>query len=142
MRRLIFDTLSAEPDVIEIFGDPVRLYQWGSLGHNGVPAVPEFPFLLTMEQPATVNQEVRDTAPRSHRRNFQFSCYDEHGAGYVRIEQGLYVVRDTLLMLKGRTSPSGAHCTDIRWTGISVDSKDVELKANVKWATFNLVASQ
>lgn len=142
MRTLIFQTLSADSDVIAIFGDPVRLYQWGSLGHNDLPAKPTFPFLLTMEQPATVNQEIRDTAPKSQRRNFQIACYDEHGAGYVRIEQGLYVVRDTLLMLKGRVSPTGARCTDIRWTGFSVDSKDVELQANVKWATFSLVVSQ
>lgn len=142
MRQLIYVTLLESHDIIEIYGQPPKVYQWGSLGHNGILARPPFPYLLIFEQPATVNREVRDTAPKSHRRNFQISAYDEHGAGYVRIEQGLRVVRDTLLGLTGKTSPTGARCTDIVWTGLSVDSKDVELEANVKWATFNLVASQ
>lgn len=140
MRQLIYKALTESGPVMEAFDGGV--YQYGSLGHNGVPAIPSFRFLLIFEQPSMANREVRDTNLGSQKRNFQFMAYDELGAGYLAIEQGLYVVRDTLTGLVGQVSPSGARCTDAVWTGISVDSKDVEYQANVKWSTFSFVTSQ
>jgi hypothetical protein len=140
MKQLIYKALTESPEIQEMFDGGV--YQYGSLGHNGVPAIPPFRFLLIFEQPSTSNREVRRTRPSSHKRNFNIMAYDEIGAGYLQIEQGLYVVRDTLVGLAGQVSPSGARCTDALWSGFSVDSKDVDYQASVKWGTFSFVTSQ
>ncbi len=141
MRQLIVASLQANTDLQDLVGVPpeFRLYQRGSLGHGGIPARPDFPFLLYDEQPSTINRAVRRTSPTSRNRYFQIYGYDEHGSGYMRIEQALGLVRDTLLTLQGQTSPSGARCTDVFWMSTSVDTKDVEYIAAVKFSTFMFV---
>lgn len=142
MRQLIYQALTDSDDIKRIYGDPPRIYQLGSLGVGKIPAKPDFPYILISENPATVNNVVRDTGPKSHTRNFMIYSYDHHGRGYLRIEQGLRVVRDTLIVLTAAVSPSGARCTHVEWTGLSVDSRDSDYEANVKWATFKFVVQQ
>lgn len=153
MRQLLWTTLINAPEFIDplsnlsLLGDQskpnrVRVYQWGSLGKDDIPQKPEpFPFLIIFENPSTVNQEVQETH-RSQNRFFQIYCYDEHGTGYVRIEQILRLARDHVLGLPMAVSPSGARCIGARWTGMSADSRDPDYNANMKFMTIVLTASQ
>lgn len=148
MRELLYHSLVTNPDIAAMMtgdqNDParVRVYQWGSLGVDDIPELPEpFPFLVIFENPSTVNQEVQETA-RSQNRYFQVYCYDEHGLGYLQIEHALRLARDTVLSLPMQVSPSGARCTDARWLGFSADSRDPEYNANMKFMMLKLTASQ
>jgi len=154
MRQLLYTTLINVPEFLEpkpndlnLVGDQndparVRVYQWGSLGKDDIPQMPEpFPFLVIFENPSTVNQEVQETN-RSQNRFFQIYCYDEHGTGYVRIERILRLARDYVLELPMVVSPSGARCSGARWTGMSTDSRDPDYNANMKFLTVVLTASQ
>lgn len=146
MRQLVYQSLVAAPGIQAVMTgdqqDPlrVRVYQRGSLGKSDIPAIPDFPFVLIGENPSTVNQEVRQTT-NSENRFFLIYCYDEHGSSYLRIEQILRIVRDTLLGIVTQVSPSGARCTDVVWQGFSADSKDPEYEANMRFATFKITAS-
>lgn len=146
MRQLIYQALTND-DVLRdmLLGDEndplrVRVYQRGSLGSGDIPAKPKFPFLLIAENPSTVNQEVRQTT-NSENRFFLLYCYDEHGTGYLLIEQILRRARDTLLGLVAQVSPSGARCTDVVWQGFSAESRDPEYEAFMRFATFKFTAS-
>lgn len=140
MRKLIYAALMASAAVQSHFGS--RIYQWGSLGQGGIPAIPDFMYLLVMESNTTSNRVVRRTNPSSSNKLFQFNAYDQHGQGYLQIQQGLFAVRDTLLMLEGQVSPEGVRCTEAVWTGLSPDSRDAEYVANMKYLTMRFVASE
>lgn len=145
MRKLIFEKLNANFAITSLIPalpaepNPARIYQWGSLGTGDIPPKPEFPFVLVAEQPQRVNREVRDQ--KSSKRTFFFYAYDQHGTGYLRIEQILSLVRDTLIVLNGVVSPSGARCTEVKWLGWSVDSRDPEYVANMKYGSFSFIES-
>jgi hypothetical protein len=146
VRQLIYTALQADTTLAELMpaprgeAGPARIYQWGSLGQNPIPAKPEFPFLLISEQPMRVNHAVR--SEKSTTRTFYIYCYAQHGEGYVQIENILLRVRDTLLGLIAQVSPSGARCTDVKWTGMSVDSRDPEYVANMRFASFTFVSQR
>lgn len=146
MRQLLYQSLVDNVAMQELCtgdagrADRVRVYQWGSLGVGDIPEHPAFPFFVIFENPSTVFQEVREI--KAQNRYFQVYGYDEHGLGYLQIERGLRIVRDTVLGLEMQMSPSGARCIDARWTGMGVDSRDPDYNANMKFINVVLTASQ
>lgn len=137
MRELIYTTLSTTPAVTALVG--TNIWAANTLGVDPVPARPPTPFILIDEQPNFVFQEVRKTS-RAVRQTFDIRCYDARG-DYLRIDQTLRTVRDTLLGVVQQKSPSGALCIDARWEGTGLDSDDPDLDMIFKTCTMSFVTN-
>lgn len=133
MKDFIVDRVAA---VDELGG---RVYQAGALGHGNVPALPAWPFALFREIGTVPYQEVRRTG-RSARHDFLIYIYDERGS-YVRIDECLRLVRDTLLSGEGTRSPEGVQCTGVEWFGTSGDLVSEDLNSNTKFSTVRVTAN-
>jgi hypothetical protein len=116
-----------------------RVFPAGSLGFRDIPTNPDFPYILIMEMQPRIFREVQNTA-RSKRWNFRITVCDEPGS-FVRIDDILRQVRETVLGLTLEVSPSGRRCTQADWTGESGDLPDSEKKQNMKYGLASLVSN-
>lgn len=137
MRSLIYTTLSSTQAITAVVG--TNIFAGNSLGVDPVPGRPPTPFLLIVEMPNFVFQEVRKTS-RSVRQTFDIRCYDERG-DYLRIDSTLRLVRDTLLGVVQQKSPSGALCIDVKWEGTGLDSDDPDLDMIFKTCTMSFITN-
>lgn len=134
MRELLFSSLLAAGMVGE------RVYATGTLGFQGIPADPDYPYILVNSLQPRLHKEVWKTG-RSKTHNFQVFVYDEIGS-FVRIDDILRQVQETVLGLTLEVSPSGARCTHADWTGESADLTDSEKKQNTKYGLASLVSNE
>jgi hypothetical protein len=118
-----------------------RIYAASSLGQNSVPADPKKPFIVYREVDTIATNVAKDTSPSSCRRVFQFYVHDVRGT-YKRINSIISVLRETVVVLTGEQSPSGARCSDAVWNGTSGETEDPTYDSNLRIATFTLVSSE
>jgi len=127
MRSLLYQAVAAIP----AFGG--RVYQASATGVGDVPQSPDKPFCVIREIGSTTYPVVEETAsPRA--RSFYFWVYDERGS-YVRIDELLKEVGDTVRDLVGSVSPSGRRCIGVNWQGESMDLEDDTYDANAKYGS-------
>jgi hypothetical protein len=138
MRALLHSTLAGHAALTDIVGD--RIYHSSALGVGGVPAQPKQPYVVYHELSNGTYPEVRETS-RAGSHIFQITVYDERGS-FIRIDQALQAVRETVSGLPGTVSPSGARCLDAEWQGTSEDISDEEYDSNVKYATLRMTADR
>lgn len=137
MKKLISKSLIENLELANVIED--RVYQSSSLGIGDIPEKPKLPYILYTELPSFPYREVRETSNASL-RTFQIYIYDEPGS-FLRIEDLLELVRETLIGLAGVVSPSGARCTDVDWRGYSEDFTDTVRNEIFRFATFNFTSS-
>lgn len=117
-----------------------RIYAAGALGVAGIPADPEPPYLLYIEDPGSQAREVSEVAYSTF-RNFRFTAYDELGS-YVRIERILEIVRETLLAMEGQVSPSGASCMGVWVSDFSGDIANSDKRLGSKFLSLRITSAK
>lgn len=138
MRVLIANALIAGPGADPAVGG--RVYEASALGQPGIPAEPLKPYITYIEDPSTVIRGVQETSKAQH-RNFRIQVHDDLGS-FVRIERILALVRETMLSLESKVSPTGAVCMGMWWTGNSSDITDPARGYNVKFSTFRATTNK
>lgn len=136
MKDLIVVTLRDIITFPELAG---RAWQSGALGHEGVPAKPDWPFSLFREINVSPYPEVQETS-RCSRHDYLVYIYDDRGS-YKRIDDLLRRARDTLKGKVQTAAPSGIICMGVEWFGTSGDLVDKELNSNTKYATIRITAN-
>lgn len=139
MKALVISELKANEIIAATAGD--RVWTQGSLGTGDVPAYPDKPFLLVnVGQAITFPGFYEVTRPE--RVPVQIYAYQERGS-YATINRLLVAVRETVLRLTGKSSPSGLYrCTGVTWGGLSTETEDATYDANMRFATVDLVGTQ
>lgn len=117
-----------------------RVYPSGSLGHNGIPARPDYPFVQYRESGFNRVQLIRETR-RTMVGIYDIWVYDSPGS-YVRIKEVLPIVIENLEGIVGGSLPSGWRCTEMLNTNGSEDSYDPITQENSKRVTFRSVVSR
>jgi hypothetical protein len=140
MRTLLYQTIKGLPALTPYLGDEPRVWPMGTLGKGDIPARPEPVFILYRQLPSTDFPEVRK-AGQSNTKTFEVFVYDEAG-DYLRIDDVLSILIPAVKSLKLVASPSGARCTDVRWTGNGADGFDADLDMFVRNTTFQFVSNQ
>lgn len=142
MRSLLYQTLVDLYEADDEWSDAgvPRIYQAGTLGHNGIPAQPKKPFATIRMLPSSRFLEVRDTSA-AERQTFQINAFDEIGSSYLRIDAFLRGCMAPIEALVGVRSSSGARCFEALWLGMSQDLPDEAYQAITKFATAQLSSS-
>lgn len=139
MKTLVISELKANEVVAELAGG--RVWSQGALGTGSVPAYPDKPFMLVnFTQSLTYPGFYDETRPE--RVPVQVYAYQDRGS-YTTINRLLIAVRETVLRLTGKSSPSGLYrCSGVAWGGLSTETEDVAYDANMRFATVDLVGTQ
>jgi hypothetical protein len=133
----VIDTLVFPALKVASLGD--RVWQRGSLGLNGVPAEPQYPYAMYGDDAEVPYRSVQETAPGVAARSLRVFVYDEPGS-FVQIKQIHAEIRDALLGLVGATDDEGHVLTGMVWMGNGADAYDQVRRCNVKAATYRLTA--
>lgn len=138
MKQMIHEALTTNPDLALIVDG--RIYGQTALGHGHIPPQPEKPFIIYTIGVSSSYREVRHTS-RAAETSLQVYCY-QHLGSYTTINQMLPLVRETIIGLEGQASPSGTYrCHEAVWTGYSQESRDDDLVASMRFATFDLTGT-
>lgn len=119
-------------------GSLMRFYSRGTLGRDGVPALPDTPYLMYGEGAAASVPATRDTSPATGTSSYVFYVYDR-SSSFERIKEILREVRRVVEALDGVTTAEGMIVTEARWTSSGGDQYDPVSKNNVKTQTFRVV---
>lgn len=118
-----------------------RVYSLGGLGHGGIPAMPQKPFIIINDGGSFAFLGMQDVT-RPARTALQVYAYQKRGS-YTTINRLLIAIRETLLALPGQSSPSGLYrCTGLTWTGFSREDEDQTYDANMRYVTADIVGTQ
>lgn len=118
-----------------------RVYSMGSLGHGNIPAAPQKPFIIINDAGTLAFRGFQDVS-RPGNTMLQIYAYQNRGS-YTTINRLLVAIRETLLALPGKTSPSDLYrCTGLTWTGFSRESEDETFDANMRYVTADIVGTQ
>jgi hypothetical protein len=116
-----------------------RVYPAKSLGHNGVPALPDYPYVQYGDGGQFRNLPVRDTRD-SRFFTYNVWVYDEAGS-FVRIKSILEVIINNVEGINGLTATTGWRVTESLMQSLGEDGYDPVNQQASKRAGFRILAS-
>jgi hypothetical protein len=120
-------------------GGAWRVYPLRSLGSNGIPASPAYPYVQYGDGGTAVNAAVRETR-KSVTSTYDVYVYDEPGS-YKRIKDIHDLIQDNLGLVIGLVTATGWTITDLQFQSYGGDGFDPVNQQFSKRASYRVVSS-